>query len=611
MSSQVPTTLSGVHSRVMDSSKNMLKDVKNPFDSLKSNRYQTQQDAENGVKRDENDVNNPLHVHSNPVLELMDRTSCVKVSKRWQLALLANFGFMIVFGIRCNFGAAKNRMSKNYTDPWGRMHPAEFNWSENELGVIESSFFYGYLVTQVPAGFLAAKFAANKLFGIAIGGAALLNLFLPWAYNSQSDSAVVFIQVLQGLVQGFSFPAVHGIWRYWAPPLERSKLATTAFTGSYAGAVLGLPVSAFLVSYVNWSTPFYVYGVAGIIWAIFWFSMTFEEPVFHPTITQEEKKHIIDAIGPISHVHPTVRNIPWKAILTSKPVYAIIVANFARSWTFYLLLMNQLTYMKEVFDIKISDSGLLAALPHAVMGVVVLLGGQLADYLRSNKILSTTAVRKIFNCGGFGGEAFFMLFVAYTQSEVTATLCLILAVGCSGFAISGFNVNHLDIAPRYAAILMGFSNGIGTLAGLICPFVTESFTAHGSTGWVKVFLLASLIHFTGVTFYAVYASGELQDWAEPKEEEEPVGGSANVEAKAMNGYGTSSTLPMTVINNSANSYKPNIPPPPMAQPIAPSQAGYNAVPGTVNPFVTNAWGDEQNNSGSAVPFNNYQGNVFR
>ncbi|VDM09536.1 unnamed protein product [Wuchereria bancrofti] len=79
----------------------------------------------------------------------------------------------------------------------------------------------------------------------------------------------------------------------------------------------------------------------------------------------------------------------------------------------------------------------------------------------------------------------------------------------------------MDIAPRYAAILMGFSNGIGTLAGLTCPFVTEKLIARGPRGWEKVFLLASLIHFTGVTFYAVYASGELQDWAEPKDEEEP------------------------------------------------------------------------------------------
>lgn len=70
----------------------------------------------------------------------------------------------------------------------------------------------------------------------------------------------------------------------------------------------------------------------------------------------------------------------------------------------------------------------------------------------------------------------------------------------------------MDIAPRYAAILMGISNGIGTLAGLTCPFVVEILTANNNhrNGWVTVFLLASLIHFTGITFYAIYASGEIQ-----------------------------------------------------------------------------------------------------
>ncbi|VDN29046.1 unnamed protein product, partial [Cylicostephanus goldi] len=168
--------------------------------------------------------------------------------------------------------------------------------------------------------------------------------------------------------------------------------------------------------------------------------MTFEKPAFHPTISLEEKKYIEEAIGNVSSSHPTFRTVPWKAIITSKPVWAIIVANFARSWTFYLLLQNQLTYMKEKLDMNINNaplqSGMLAALPHAVMGVVVLLGGQLADYLRSHKILSTTAVRKLFNCGGFGGEALFMLVVAYTNKESTAVLALVLAVGSSGFAIS-------------------------------------------------------------------------------------------------------------------------------------------------------------------------------
>lgn len=31
------------------------------------------------------------------------------------------------------------------------------------------------------------------------------------------------------------------------------------------------------------------------------------------------------------------------------------MANFARSWTFYLLLQNQLTYMREVLNMAIND----------------------------------------------------------------------------------------------------------------------------------------------------------------------------------------------------------------------------------------------------------------
>ncbi|KAL7078730.1 hypothetical protein ACQ4LE_002392 [Meloidogyne hapla] len=481
-------------------------------------------EVNNKTLLEENDRIDSLHIHTNPILRFIENSQLCRCSKRNQLAILANLGFLIVFGIRCNFGAAKNHMSRDFYDPWGKKHKHSFNWTSAELGVMESSFFYGYLITQIPAGFLAAKFPANKMFGLAIGGASFLNLLLPYSFHSHSDFMVAIVQISQGLVQGLAYPAMHGVWRYWAPPLERSKLATTAFTGSYAGAVFGLPISAWLVSYTHWSAPFYIYGIAGVLWSIFWFSLTFERPAFHPTISAKEKEHIEASIGQVSQTQPTLSTIPWRAILTSRPVWAIIVANFARSWNFYLLLQNQLTYMRDVLGLRISDSGFIAALPHAVMGCVVLLGGRMADYLRSNKILSTTAVRKLFNCGGFGCEALFLLVVAYTRSERTAMIALIFAVGCSGFAISGFNVNHLDIAPRYAAILMGFSNGIGTLAGLICPFVVESLTAKGSNpnGWVTVFLLASMIHFTGITFYGVYASGELQDWAEPKEEEEKV-----------------------------------------------------------------------------------------
>lgn len=56
------------------------------------------------------------------------------------------------------------------------------------------------------------------------------------------------------ILQGVSYPACHGIWAKWAPPLERSRLATTAFCGKLS-SMTGIFISAaFLVQSVwRWS----------------------------------------------------------------------------------------------------------------------------------------------------------------------------------------------------------------------------------------------------------------------------------------------------------------------------------------------------------------------
>ncbi|KAL4604976.1 vesicular glutamate transporter 2 [Arapaima gigas] len=165
--------------------------------------------------------------------------------------------------------------------------------------------------------------------------------------------------------------------------------------------------------------------------------------------------------------------------------------------------------------------GMLSALPHLVMTIIVPIGGQIADFLRSKNIMSTTNVRKIMNCGGFGMEATLLLVVGYSHSKGVAISFLVLAVGFSGFAISGFNVNHLDIAPRYASILMGISNGVGTLSGMVCPLIVGAMTKNKTREeWQYVFLIAALVHYGGVIFYGIFASGEKQPWADPEQTSE-------------------------------------------------------------------------------------------
>ncbi|KAG4072849.1 hypothetical protein HA402_002592 [Bradysia odoriphaga] len=214
-----------------------------------------------------------------------------------------------------------------------------------------------------------------------------------------SKYALIILRFIQGSVEGVTYPAMYGIWRFWAPPLERSRLATIALSGSYAGIVIGLPFSGYL-AHLNWRAPFYFYGIVGMLWFTAFLWLVFEKPRKHPTIDGFELNYIEKALG--KSVHQAMPSIPWRHIIRSAPFIAIVVANFCRSWNFYMLVLYQSAYLKQVFAFDIAEAGVVNALPHLLMTIITPFGGMMADYLRKSGAMTTTGVRKLFNCGGFG-----------------------------------------------------------------------------------------------------------------------------------------------------------------------------------------------------------------
>jgi hypothetical protein len=70
------------------------------------------------------------------------------------------------------------------------------------------------------------------------------------------------------------------------------------------------------------------------------------------------------------------------------------------------------------------------------------------------------------------GSAAMMIGVAYSGCDRTITIALLtMAVGVLGGIYSGVVVNHIDIAPNFAAMLMGFTN----MAGKSGPEVLSNF----------------------------------------------------------------------------------------------------------------------------------------
>lgn len=65
-----------------------------------------------------------------------------------------------------------------------------------------------------------------------------------------------------------------------------------------------------------------------------------------------------------------------------------------------------------------------------------------------------------------------MLLAAVLLDPVYSVTLLTIGIGIGAFSLSGFAVNHLDIAPKYASILMGISNTFGALSGVFSPLLT-------------------------------------------------------------------------------------------------------------------------------------------
>ena len=79
---------------------------------------------------------------------------------------------------------------------------------------------------------------------------------------------------------------------------------------------------------------------------------------------------------------------------------------------------------------------------------------------------------------GYLIPACLMVATSYVGCDNTtlAVVLFSLALGMSALNMSSYNVNHLDIAPRYAGVLMGITNTAGTIPGMVGPYVVGYLT---------------------------------------------------------------------------------------------------------------------------------------
>jgi len=288
--------------------------------------------------------------------------------------------------------------------------------------------------------------------------------------------------------------------------------------GKDVGTVIGMSVAGVLCDYGfagGWPSVFYVFGMAGCIWSIAWFLIIYDTPPSHPLISTGELDYWERAIGTedLSMRPPT----PWRAMLTSVPVWALSIASLTYNWGYFTLATCLPMYMNDVLGFSWTHTGTYSAVPFLASFVMYPVCGTLADWLRAPGRLSTTTVRKLFCVVAFVSSGCLLCLTSYFGCDrVPAVTTLFAVMTCMCIGMPVVYVNQLDLAPLHAGKVMGLTYTVGNLGAIGATVAVGGITNVGRTveEWQEVFILAALVNGFGALVFVIFGSGERQSWAD-------------------------------------------------------------------------------------------------
>ena len=130
--------------------------------------------------------------------------------------------------------------------------------------------------------------------------------------------------------------------------------------------------------------------------------------------------------------------------------------------------------------------------------------------------MSVTLTRKVLNTG-FVAASLALFMMTGVRSSTAAVMLSSLCLGLCALARAGFAVNHMDIAPRYAGIVMAISNTAGTLAGIVGVGLTgwildgakaKNLHLSDPESWTMVFATPAILCILSVLIFLTFATGE-------------------------------------------------------------------------------------------------------
>jgi len=322
----------------------------------------------------------------------------------------------------------------------------ELGLSAKQLGVLFSAFFWTYSVLQIPVGWFAERYGAQRVLAVGLALWACATMLVGVAH---SFAALVLLRLVLGVGESAGFPCTSKLLAM-AVPIESLGIANGIVAFAYQfGPAVGAYCGGMIMVHHGWRATFWIFGSLSLLWLLPWSRVRLprESPTEH---------------GPDT---PAMRDI-----LRQPSLWGTALGLFSTNYVFYFVLTWLPYHVVRERGFSTGEMATLTGSAYVVSAVSSILAGWAIDRcVRAGRAnVAYKSVMVVAHLGTVGC----MLCIAFAAQPWALTGIFVYQVITGAASAGVFAIPQILAGPAASARWVGIQNCCGNFAGAIAPALT-------------------------------------------------------------------------------------------------------------------------------------------
>ncbi|KND55402.1 Nitrate/nitrite transporter [Candidatus Paraburkholderia kirkii] len=385
---------------------------------------------------------------------------------------------------RVNVGFAKLQMM------------SELNLTEAAYGV--GLFFIGYLLLQVPAGYLVKRLGVCACLGgslIAWGIVSIATL------ATRDQTTFYVLRFLLGLTEVSFFPAVITYFSLWFPSFRLAKVMSLLFLAMPLGVIIGGPLSGWIMdathgglSLRGWQWMFLIEGLPAVMLGVVLFAVVVNRIEDAKWLSRDELAVVKSELARES----SDKKQALLPALKEPTLWLLCAISFLYNVGNYGLVFWMPTMVKALDHLSNFQIGVVSAIPYLVAAAAMVVNAQHSVKTRERRWHTAAPV--------FVGGVALIGSVMTAGAPVTAVACLTVAVaGIMSMLAMFWSLPSRILAGTAAAGGAVLVNVGAAIAGFVGPSIMGFLKDLTGSTTVGVALLAVMLFLAAFLILAIPA----------------------------------------------------------------------------------------------------------